>query len=173
MTINNFVSGDRFQILFSFPDYPPNLYTLSVAIRGAGSLDLEAVTSNDDYLLTITKTQSRLLAAGDYSYQARITEDADEENVITVETGSFKVLPNLAAISGDYDARSDKQKQLDLVEDAIAQLTGNNSKQYKIKDREFTYLDLTELRAWRNQLRTEISRETRSSSGMRSYQVIF
>lgn len=171
--INNFHSGDRVQILFNFPDYPPNLYTLSVAIRGAGSLDLEAVTSNDDYLLTITKTQSGLLAAGDYSYQARITEDADEENVVTVETGSFKVLPNLAAIEGDYDARSPKQKQLDLVEDAIAQLTGNNSKQYKIKDREFTYLDLAELRAWRDQLRSEISRETRSSSGMRSYQVIF
>ena len=175
MTINNFVSGDRYKILFSFPEYPPNLYTLSVAIRGAGSLDLEAVTSNDDYLLTITKTQSSLLAAGDYSYQAKVTEDADEENVVTVEKGSFKVLPNLAAITGDYDGRSPKQILLDSVETAIAQLTSNNSKQYKIKDREFTYLDLAELRAWRNELRTEISRETRSrsGSGLRSYQVTF
>lgn len=171
--IKNFHSGDRVQILFSFPEYPPSLYTLSVAIRGAGSLDLEAVTSNNDYCLTITKTQSGLLPAGDYSYQARVTEDADEENVVTVETGSFKVLPNLAEISGDYDARSPKQILLDSVEAAIAQLTANNSKEYKIKDREFTYLDLDELRAWRDQLRSEISREKRSGSGIRSYQVIY
>ena len=117
-------------------------------------------------MLTINKTQSGLLAAGDYSYQCKITEDADEENVITVETGSFKVLPNLAAISGDYDGRSDKEKYLQSVRDAIAQLLSNNAKRYKIKDREFDYQNIEELRAIEKQLEREVARERQRATGI-------
>lgn len=61
---------------------------------------------------------------------------------------------------------ADSATLLGYVEDAISSLTQGLVQSYKIDGREFTYLDLAELRRMRTQLRRECAAQTHRKKGL-------
>lgn len=141
----------------SFAEYKPPDYSLSWAIRGASTLDLDAIAIGEEFETTITPTASSSLTAGTYFYQAYARLGGGR---ITLGSGQITVLANLESALGSYDGSTMAQKMLAAVEGAIAaRLSGGAVDSYEIKGRRLDRTPLPDLVALRSQLKIEVYRE--------------
>jgi hypothetical protein len=137
---------------------PPDDYTLSWAIRGAVALNVTAVEdSGGSYLTTITAAQTATLTPGEYTWQAYLTNSDNERQ--TIGQGRVTVKPNLFTQTAPYSTITSAEQMLVEVEAAIGAVTEGQA--YKIKDREMTRANLSELVTLRDRLRWEIFNEKR------------
>lgn len=143
-------------------EFLPSTHTLSWSIRGATALDLIAVADGDEFITTISETQSQLLTPGTNFFQAFVTKDNKR---LSVGAGQITVTANLALLSSAYDGRSEKQKTLDAVNAAISAIVeGGAVQSYSIKGRSLSKMPLSELLVLRDRLKVEISREKAAES---------
>lgn len=143
-------------------DYSPADYTLSWAIRGAIALDATATVDGNDYVTTLTDTQTLTLTKGSYFWQAFITNTGGDR--LMVGSGTLEVLANLTNISGVYDGRSQSQIMLEAVETALKTGITKGIQSYTIKGRSLARYSIPELIQLRNQLKTEVAREKAADS---------
>lgn len=140
-----------------FAEYKPPDYSLSWAIRGACTLDLNAIAVGDEFETTIAPTVSSSLTAGTYFYQAYARLGGGRT---TLGSGQITVLTNLQSALGSYDGSTVAQKMLAAVEAAIqARLSGGAVDSYEIKGRRLDRTPLPDLVALRSQLKIEVQRE--------------
>ncbi len=83
-----------------------------------------ATHETHDFLVTLAAATTGGYAAGVYQWQAYVTKAATSERYM-VGSGTIEILPNFAAASSGYDARSHVKKVLDALE---AKLEGRASK---------------------------------------------
>lgn len=134
------------------------------AIRGATVLDLTSVAINDEFQTTLSGTQSFLLTAGTYYFQAFVKDFA--LNRYLVGSGQIQVGANLEAIASPFDGSTEAQKMLKAVEAAIkARLEGGAVDSYEIRGRNLRRTPLPQLIELRSQLRIEVARE-QSAAGL-------
>ena len=120
--------------------YKSQSYALAYVLRGPAALDLGAVADGDGWTTTATATQTAALPADTYAYQAVLSAG---DSRLTIERGTLKVLPNLAAITEDYDPRSPARIALEQAEAALAGYTasGGAVKKWRINNREQEFTD--------------------------------
>ena len=148
-------SGDTVEWSTSLAAYPATDFVLSWSIRGDSSLDLTAQADGDNYKTELTDTQTSALIPGEYYWQAYVTNTDSER--FNVGSGHLRVTSNLADTTTPFDGRSEAQKMLDEVNFAISACLKGQS--YRIKERELTRADLSELIEWRDRLKWEIRNE--------------
>lgn len=94
-----------------------------------------------------------------YLYQQKLV---GSNGAITLRQGLIEVTPNYATTT-NLDYRSDAQKLLDIVEEAIkARIEGGAVKEYEIAGRRLDRYPLTDLLALRSQLQKEVAQEKRA-----------
>lgn len=152
-------------------DYPPSSYSLKYSLRleGTGTTEIEATASGSgtDFVVEVASATTAGYTAGTYQWQAYVTRTSDSQR-ITVDQGSFEVIPNRDASTSD--PRSHAKKVLDSIETAIeAFVTDVDVKSYTIStgtgSRSVTRADLTELYELRGKYRAEVAAEQRAANG--------
>jgi hypothetical protein len=137
----------------------PSDWTLKVVFNGPTKLTLTSSELNGGWTTEITATQSGNLTVGVYYWQAFATKD---DQRITIDEGQLKVEANLDLEVSGFDGRSQTQKDLDAVQDAIRSLiSGGAVQEYKINNREMKKMTLGELRNYESSLKYKLSVETR------------
>lgn len=157
------VAGDFASWTDTLPQYPASTWQLSYAIRGNSVLDVIATPNGDDFELLISSTESSNLIHGVHHWQAYV---AQAGNRTTIGNGAIEVVQDLASAITGYDGRSEAQKMLDAVSQAIITIgNGEMVQSYSIKGRSLSKYSLTELLQMRDRLKGEVARENARKSG--------
>ena len=138
----------------------PGDYSLLYCLRGPVILDLVATTQGNQWLTTITATQSATLPAGDVYWQAFATKGS---NRITLGSGKFVVSANLQTASINYDGRSQIKKDLEAVQAAMrAIIAGGAVQKYAIGTRQLEKMQMSSLIELESRLKYQLSLEEKA-----------
>ena len=134
------------------------------AAAGAG-VEAVATDTADGWRVTLTAQTTTAMAAGAWELQIVSTVNGAP---LTTGRGSLTVRKSLAfsGTAGAFDDRSQAQKDLEAVEEAIRALT-TGAQEYQIGSlgnggRKVVRADLAELIKWRDRLKAEVAREKRA-----------
>ncbi len=139
-------------------------FSLRFSLRGpaaGGKLDIDGVPEGAGWRLTIpsdkTAAMNQATAAATWVWQAYGLRGAER---YTVGSGRLVILPNLAAIDAPFDGRSNEERALDQVEQAIqARLDNDLVTEYTIGGRSLKMESLDALVALRRHYRRLVSRQ--------------
>lgn len=135
-------------------------WTLTVAFRGAASLDVVATNENGRWKLSVSAADSDI-AAGVYYWQAFVEKDAEK---ITIGAGQTKVVANLFDKNAGYDGRSQAEQDLAAVQAAMrAIISGGAVQSYTIGNRTLNKMAMTDLIALESKLKIEVVREKKAA----------
>jgi hypothetical protein len=137
---------------------------LRAAAAGAG-VEAAATLTDDGWRITLTTATTAAMASGDWTVQVVATVDGAPH---TTRRGSLTVRKSLAftGTPGAFDDRSQAEKDLAAVEEAIRALT-SGAVEYQIGSlgsggRRVRRVDLPDLIAWRDRLKSDVTREKRA-----------
>jgi hypothetical protein len=85
--------------------------------------------------------------------------------VLEVSFGIMEVLPDLAAVSAPYDARSDNEKALEAIEAVLGKRATLDQDRYKINNRELWRTPISDLLKLRDVYRAAVRRERARNAG--------
>lgn len=154
----SFVAGDTVEWTDSaFDGKSSSNYTLTYALRGEATLDINGVPLADGWTVTIPSSSSNNLPAGDYAWQAFLTSSGKR---YTVGSGVVSVKPNIALQTNGFDARSQIEQDIAAVEAEIrARATGGATIEYSIGNRSLKKESISALLSLRSALRADLARE--------------
>lgn len=130
-----FSKGESLSWEKSFSLYPATDWTLIYYFRGAGTgFDAAATADGTNFLVTIAKTVTAAMTAGNYSFQAFVEKD-DEK--ICVDAGDVIVTQGFASLetSETLDNRSQVKKILDAIDATIEGKASLDQLEYEIGNR--------------------------------------
>ena len=137
---------------------------MRAAAAGAG-VEAPATLTGDGWRITLSTATTAAMVSGDWTVQVVATVDGAPH---TTRRGSLTVRKSLAfsGSPGAFDDRSQAQKDLEAVEEAIRQLAGG-AQEYTIGSlgtggRKVRRVELPALIAWRDRLKSEVAREKRA-----------
>lgn len=168
-----FAAGTTLKFRISFADYPVSEgWALSVHLRGIGTLDIsgtDVVAGTAEWTCTKAAATTAALAAGLYSYVARVSKAGDvfdaEHGVITVEANAQ------TAVAGALQTFA--EKQLAAVEAQLATLYAAPIESYSIAGRSIVKAKIADLERTRSKLYAELWRERNSGKAFPVAQVAF
>ena len=136
-------AGDTVSWTKSLADYPANGgWSLSYTIINAtNKYTVNATASGADFLVSVTAATTAGWAAGDYSWQSRVTKGAE---AYTVDIGDITIKPSFES-KATLDNRSHAQKTLDAIEDTIAGRATSATAEYEIAGRKLKYISFAEM----------------------------
>jgi hypothetical protein len=147
---------------------PADASGVTVWMRGSGAgagVEAPATLTEDGWKVTLSTAVTAAMAAGDWSLQVVATVNGLPR---TVRRGSLTVRKSLAfsGTAGAFDDRSQAEKDLAAVEEAIRALT-TGAVEYQIGSlgnggRKVRRVDLPDLITWRDRLKAEVTREKRA-----------
>jgi hypothetical protein len=161
-------TGDRVKWLET--SAPAEATALKVWLRsttaGAG-LELNGTAADGGWEVVITEQATSAMAPGAWDLQVVATVDGAP---LTVRRGSLTVRRGLAftGTPGTFDDRSQAERDLDAVEEAIRALT-TGAQEYQIGSlgnggRKVVRADLAELIKWRDRLAAQVAQEKRAQA---------
>ena len=142
-------------------DYPATLWTLAYWFKNQnGGFQLSAAADGVYYAIDESSDDTEGLVAGSYSWQARVTNIADNTIRHVVDSGTLQVLPNLfvGAAADPLDGRTHAQKVLDAIEATIEGRATLDQLEYTIGNRSLKRMTVDDLLKLRAQYRREVSR---------------
>lgn len=146
-------------------DYPASLWTLKYYFRNATAyFDVTATADGDLFAIAVAKATTAAIVAGSYAWIAVVFSATER---FEIDSGTLQVKPDFSAAAA-IDARSFARTMLDSVEAALrAKATGGQLDLVKaaLADRSMEY-NTASLMTLRNQLQTEVRRETGKQNGI-------
>jgi len=131
--------------------------TYELTIDGGGTpITLTATLSSGEYLIEVASATTAAYTAGDYSWSALMTRDADSERV-RVGAGTLTVKPDPAISVAD--PRSHAKTTLDAIEAVIENRATKDQESYSIAGRSLSRMNITDLLAFRDKYRIDVKRE--------------
>lgn len=134
-------------------------YTLTYVIRGPNSLTLTATADGTGWSTSITTAQSAALSDGFYYWQANATKSGVK---VQLGNGQFEVKRDLSQVSGTYDGRSQIEKDLEAVKNAIRNFAKGGVQEYQIGNRSLKRMALNDLIILQKQLEYELANEKKA-----------
>lgn len=126
--------GERIEWTRSFADYSAEDYTLEYRFRGPGNgFNVTATADGAAFVAVVTTANSLTCAVAKYSWQAWLTEIADEDNVFMAASGETTVKRGFAtAKTGQLDLRSAAKIALDAIDAVLANAATSDQLEYEI-----------------------------------------
>lgn len=152
-------AGDSWQWDRTLSEYlPTDGWALEYVLVGATPFPINVTNgrltvSGSVYQVRVPAADTAGLAAGTYRIAAFATKGPDRFEVLR---GSVTVLANLALLA---DGRTTTEKELALVDAAIAALLSSNVQTFQLNGRAVSKIDLAELKRTRAELRSQIYRQ--------------
>lgn len=152
--------GDTATWTHSDPAYPATagwvlVYTL---INAANKYTVTTTASGDDYLATITATDSAAMQAGQYKWLARVSRTTTTLEAHTVGEGVVTLRDNFAALD-TLDVRSHAVKTLAAIEATLEGRATSATAEYQIAGRALKYIPIPDLLVMRDTYRREVKQE--------------
>lgn len=98
--------------------FPATAWTLTYTlVSAAAQIQIVAANDGSDHLIEVTSTTSATYAAGDYTWQAHVSNGSGERS--KVDEGVMTVTEDFATHSNGYDSRSHTKKVLDALNASI------------------------------------------------------
>jgi hypothetical protein len=155
------IAGDTWAWTRSFGDHPAPTWTATVYFENADdTFSAAAAASGTDHAFSIDAATTGAKKAGRYFWSVRVT---DGTTLTTVESGWLDVLANPAA-AGTRDPRSDVRKMLDALNATLLGRATSDQLAMTINGRSISRTPLEELRAWRDQLKSEVATEEKGAA---------
>lgn len=150
-------------------DYPASSWTLTYRFKNAaGGFEVVATADGDFFESSVAAATSGAIAAGVYSWQARVVNGLES---YTVDTGEVKVLPNLFAgtASAASDQRTHARKTLEAIEAVIEGRATTDQEEYTIGNRSLKRIPITDLMVFRDRYRMAVAREDQANGVPNNY----
>ena len=151
---SSITKGDRAEWFVKVSGYDSRLITASIFVRGETALDLTGTTVTGGWNFEITTAQSQSLKPG--IYLAQLVLFGDSLGRKTIGNQSLTVHASLEDVT-QIDTRSNEQRELELVTEAIEKLS-NGVAEYYIGDRRMRYTDLPQLYERQKYLQNRIAK---------------
>lgn len=144
---------------------PEGASAVTAWFRGAGAGDgvqSSAQHTTQGWTVTLSAQVTAAMDPGSWALQVVATVNGQPQ---TVRRGSLAVRRTLAfsGTAGTFDDRSQTEKDLAAVEEAIRVLVGG-AQDYQIGERRFRRADLAELIRWRDRLKAEVMQQRRAEA---------
>ncbi len=112
------MAGESVSWKVSLSDFPASAGwgLIYILVKSDDLISIAASADGDDHLVEIDMATSAKYPAGDYSYQAHITNGMERYQV---DSGMIKIVADFATQKDGHDPRSHVKKVLDALEAAI------------------------------------------------------
>lgn len=150
--------------------YPAPAWVLSLHLRGPKVINLTAAADGSAHLFTANAAATNGWDAGDYWYSLRATDGTD---VVELETGTIRVLPDLVDAVAGFDGRTQAQIALDAINAVLAKRATLDQERYRINNRELYRTSVSDLLKLRSFYAAQVKRERGGSSFGRQVLVRF
>lgn len=158
----HFSAGTTLRVTATLTAYPAPDWSLSVILRGAGTIDLQATADGNAHLIEVDAATTQSWAAGSYWYSVRVTDGTD---TFEVESGTIQIAADLLSATADYDGRSHVKRMLDAIEAVMEKRATLDQERYRINNRELYRTPMAELIKLRDKYRNEYAREKQAKQG--------
>ncbi|BAO20603.1 hypothetical protein [Pseudomonas phage PPpW-3] len=148
--------------LLTFTAYPAQTWTVTVLLRGKSAYDLETTAEGNQHRLRAEAAETAAWQAGDYWYSIRAT---DGDDVVEIEQGPVRVLPDMAAAGDGFDGRSQAQIALEAINAVLAKRATMDQERYRINNRELYRTPIADLLMLRSRYAQEVARENAARCG--------
>jgi len=143
--------------------YPANVWTLTVSLRGPGSVDIVSVPDGTTHRLRAPASVTAGWEPGDYWFVARVlNEDGD---VFEVESGQITIDPDLASLGPGYDGSTHAQRVLAAIEAVLEKRATQDQQRYTINNRELWRTPIPDLLLLRDRYRAQVKMESKLKRG--------
>ena len=142
------MAGLSLAIAISLEDYPAPDWSLSLHLRGAKAVDLEAAQSGAGHTFTATATETATWSPGLYAWALRATRGAE---TVDISRGRLTIIADMVEAGDGFDARTENEKALEAIDAVIARRATVDQERYRINNRELyrtAIADLLKLRAF-------------------------
>lgn len=147
----------------NFTAYPAPDWTVTIVLRGASSINLECTADGRQHRLRVEAAETSQWDAGDYWYSVRATNGAD---VVEVEQGHIRVMPDLSGAAEGFDGRSQAQTALEAIDAVLAKRATRDQERYRINNRELYRTPIADLIRLRSYYAELVAREKRRQCGI-------
>lgn len=157
-------SGDTTRLQLSLPDAPATTYSAVLILNQAGSAAVNCTgsASGENFLFTITASQSATMLPGAWTWQARATQTSSGD-VSTILAGDFTVLANPASTLSKTTA----QQQLDAANAALLLLAGNPDAETNFNGQMIRSVDIPKMIEVVRNLKALVAAELNDAAGLR------
>lgn len=159
-TISAGLTLDR---LLTITAYPAPAWTVNVLLRGASSFDLPCTQEGSQHRIHVDALTTGQWAPGDYWYSIRATNGVD---VVEVDQGHIRVMPDLASVEAGYDGRTQAQIALEAIDAVMAKRATRDQERYRINNRELYRTPIADLLKLRSYYAEQVARERRAQCGI-------
>lgn len=147
------VAGIPWRIGMSWAAWPAPGWTIHVALRGPGSLDLASAADGAAHVLDATAEQTGALPPGVYAWQAVAVSTAGGE--VLIDRGRTEVVADLRILEAGHDARSHAERMVALITAVLENRATIEQRSYQINNRRLDRTSITDLRKLLSQYRAE------------------
>lgn len=159
-----FTAGDTLKFTKELADYlPADSWTLTYTLVNSAAQITFSGSDNGDgtHLINVATTTTDDWAAGDYRWQATVSDGSDR---YTVERGTITIRTNFAAEAAGFDGRGTWQAILDNLQSAYAALASGTvtSATVSFGDKQVVYRSLDELIKAINHAKIQAAQEKRA-----------
>lgn len=154
-------AGVTFDVAFECPSFPAYAWSATLYLRGASAITLKA-QADSLHRFSAGAAETANWKPGIYTYAVRLS---DEEQVVELETGTVRILPDIASLGADHDARSRNRKILDAITAVLEKRATQDQEKYRINNRELWRTPIPELLALKNHYAALVAAEEAGNNG--------
>ena len=154
-------AGVTFDVEFECPSYSAPTWSATLYLRGASAITLKA-QADSLRRFSADAAETANWKPGIYTYAIRLS---DEGQVVEIETGTVQILPDIAGLDADHDARSQNRKILDAITAVLERRATQDQEKYRINNRELWRTPIPELLALKNHYAALVAAEEARNRG--------
>lgn len=155
-------AGLSFSVLADLSAYPAPEWALVLHLRGPKAINLEATADGSAHRFAADAATTASWTAGEYWYALRAKKGAD---VLEIERGTVRVLPDMVAAGDGYDGRSQAQIALAAIDAVLQNRATIDQERYRINNRELYRTPIADLLKLRSFYVEQVRREQCGSRG--------
>ncbi len=159
-------AGLTFKAAFDLSCYPAPAWTLTAIIRGKQDINLTATADGTTHVFEVPAATTADWLPGAYVVSVRASDGTD---VHEVQASSLEIKPDLAAVTGDYDARSQNEIALEAINAVLAKRATLDQDRYVINNRELWRTPIADLLKLRSFYQNAVAREKAKQSGRSTF----
>lgn len=151
-------AGDSAKWTITEANYPAAVWTMTYSlVNGSAKQEFAAAADGDDHAVALTPAVTAKFAAGEYEWQAAVTNGVDR---YTIRRGRIDVLPDFAhADHKTLDTRTFARRTLDAIEAVIEERATESELSYSIAGRTLQFTPLKDLLAFQREFAGKVARE--------------
>lgn len=159
-------AGLTFSAVAALSAYPAPAWSMTLALRGPASIDLEATADGTSHALAATAEETGAYPPGLYRYSLRALYNGV---VREIEHGTINVLADLVQLQPGTETRSHARIVLDNIQAVIEKRATQDQQKYTINNRELWRTPIADLLKLKNLYLALVRQEEKAASGKNTF----